>query len=335
MQHRSSAAIALVAAASLLPACLSNSYTIPKRELRALAQSNPHTRGEQVRVVQNFVSQEQPPAAPPVYGHTTVVVYSGSAPAPPPRVRRGGSGSLGGKVQTQAKAEADDAAYWIIVAGLVAVGLAVTEGARFDGWAELHPMHPVHLYGWNGEYTWVPLAQLTPETAEWARRAVVVESQGPWRPLARAPLNRRGWTYAVLLGTSEVPLASGDTTRGFLGHIQLGHFFTRELGLLVDIGLGWADDPLGNVVFDARNALEVEYLPLALGRLHGGVFGEVGFGRRFDDSQAGDDLFGTLLGGGALVQLELTTRLAITGRAGIARAYGETISDLTLGLSIY
>lgn len=335
VRHSFSAVIALAAATSLLPGCLSNSYTIPRQELRALAQSDPHTRGQRVRVVQNFVTQEQPPATPPVYSHTTVVVYSGSAPAPPPRLRGGGSGASGGKAQTQAKLEAEDAAYWVIVAGLVAVGLAVTEGARFDGWAELHPMHPVHLYGRNGEYAWVPLAQLTPETAGWARQAVVVEDQGPWRPLERAPLDRQGWTYSVLLGTSEVPLASGDTTRGFLSHIQLGHFFTRELGVLLDIGLGWATDPLGNTVFDSRNALELEYLPVAVGRLHGGVFGELGLGRRFDDSPAGSDLYGTVLGGGALLQLELTTRLAITGRAGIAMAYGETISDLTVGLSIY
>jgi hypothetical protein len=329
-----SASIVLVSAISLLPGCLSQTYTIPKRDLQMLAQTSPQARGSRVRVIQNFIGGEAPPEAPRVYSHTTVVVETGGPePGPAPRMGRGRSG--GGSLKTAGADAADDAAYWLVVASLVAVGLAVTEGARYDGWAELHPMHPVHLFGWDGGYTWMPLAHVTPEVAEWARRAVVRESEGPWRPIQRAPLNRRGWTYSVLLGTSEVPLASGDATRGFMGHIQIGHFFTREVGLLFDIGLGWAGDQFGNVVFDSRNALELEYLPLDLGIVHGGVFGELGFGRRLDDSAAGSDRFGLLAGGGALLQLELTTRLAITGRAGIAQTHDETISDLTLGLSIY
>lgn len=318
---------------ALLPGCLGHTYTIPKRELQALAQTDPSTRGQRVRVIQNFASDDGAPEAPRVYAHTSVTVSTGT-PEPGPAPRHGGGNSVGGG-KTQAAGASDDAAYWLIVASVVAVGLAVTEGARFDGWAELHPMHPVHLFGWDGSYTWMPLAHVTPDVAEWSRRAVVRDGEGPWRPLARAPLNRKGWTYAVLLGTSEVPLASDVTTRGFMGHIQFGHFFTREIGLLFDVGLGWADDPFGNVVFDARNALELQYFPLDLGRLHGGLFGQAGLGRRLDDSAAGSDAFGYLAGGGALLQLELSTRLTITGRAGIAQAYGETISDLTLGLSIY
>ncbi len=327
--------IVLVSAISLLPGCLSSTYTIPKRDLQALARVDPYTRGSRVRVIQNFAGSEAPPEAPRVYAHTSVSVSTGDphAGGPAPRHGHGQPGGSSGK--TAGSSSADDAAYWLIVASIVAVGLAATEGARYDGWAQLHPMHPVHLFGWDGGYTWMPLAHITPDVAEWSRRAVVVEGEGPWQPIQRAPLNRRGWTYAVLLGTSEVPLAGGDPARGFMGHIQLGHFFTGELGLVFDIGLGWADDALGNVVYDSRNALELEFLPLDLGILHGGVFGQAGLGRRLDDSAAGPDAFGTLVGGGALVQLELTTRLAITGRAGIAQAYGETISDLTLGLSIY
>jgi hypothetical protein len=329
-----SASIVLVSAISLLPGCLSSTYTIPRRDLQALAQVAPQARGSRVRVIQNFAGSEGPPEAPRVYSHTSVSISTGNPNSgPAPRVGHGGSSA--GSLKTAGAGASDDAAYWIVVASLVAVGLAVTEGARFDGWAEIHPMHPVHLFGWDGGYTWMPLAHVTPEAAEWARRAVIRESEGPWRPIQRAPLNRSGWTYSVLLGTSEVPLANGDPTRGFMSHIQLGHFFTGEVGLLFDIGLGWADDAFGNVVFDSRNALELQFMPLDLGILHGGLFGEIGFGRRLDDSAAGSDEFDVLGGGGALLQLELTTRLAITGRAGIAQAYGETISDLTLGLSIY
>jgi hypothetical protein len=333
VRHPIPASLVSVSIVALLSGCLSQTYTIPRRDLQALAQANPYARGQRVRVVQNFAAGEEPPEAPRVYTHTTVVVETGNPDPGPGRIGHGRPG-VGG-IKTAGADAADDAAFWLIAASVVAVGLAATEGARFDGWAQLHPMHPVHLFGWDGGYTRMPLAHVTPETAQWARRAVVRESEGPWQPLERAPLNRKGWTYSVLLGTSEVPLASGDPTRGFLGHIQFGHFFTGEVGLLVDIGLGWADDPFGNVVYDARNALELQYLPLDLGIVHGGVFGQAGIGRRLDDSAAGEDAVGYLAGGGALLQLELSTRLTITGRAGFAQAYGESISDLTLGLSIY
>jgi hypothetical protein len=331
VRHPIAASIALTSILALLPGCLGQTYTIPRSDLRALARTDPHVRGQRVRVIQNF--EDDAPEAPRVYSHTSISISTGSPDTGPPPAHGGGSSGGGGK--TAASGAADDAAFWLVVAAAVAVGLAVTEGARFDGWAELHPMHPVHIFWPDGSYTWMPLAHVTPEIVQSSSRAVVRTSEGPWRPLARAPLNRKGWTYAVLLGTSEVPLASGVTTRGFMGHIQLGHFFTREIGLLYDIGLGWADDPFGNVVYDARNALELQYLPLDLGIVHGGVFGQAGIGRRLDDSAAGEDAVGYLAGGGALLQLELSTRLTITGRAGFAQAYGESISDLTLGLSIY
>ena len=37
----------------------------------------------------------------------------------------------------------------------------------------------------------------------------------------------------------------------------------------------------------------------------------------------------------ATLEPELTTRLAITGRAGLARAFGDRTSEALLGLSIY
>jgi hypothetical protein len=41
------------------------------------------------------------------------------------------------------------------------------------------------------------------------------------------------------------------------------------------------------------------------------------------------------LGAGAIVQLELTTRLALTARAQASRFYESNVSDFSLGLSIY
>src|SRR5690606_27728348 len=123
----------------------------------------------------------------------------------------------------------------------VAGALVFTEGTRYDGWVGLHPMHPVHLYGPGGEYTWMPLAHLTPEVAAWADAAVVRQEEGPWRQLGRAPLNRRGLTYSLLLGGGEVSLIGDDPQPGFAGHIQFGFFPTQEVGVQLDLGFGWAE----------------------------------------------------------------------------------------------
>ena len=328
-------AFAVFAAISVmysLPGCLSQTHSIPASELQVLARQEPRLRGQRVRVVQNFASEDEPPEAQPVGTHVGVVVSTPVHPAPAPRGR---VVSAKGVAKGAAKAEADRAELWVLLAAGVAVGLAASEGARFDGWVAVDPMHPVHLYGKDGGYTWMPLAHLTPETAAWARKAMIRESEGPWRSLGRAPLNRRGGTYGMLVGASEVPLVGGGETRGFMTHIQLGGFFRNDLGLMLDIGLGWGDDGQGRTIFDMRNALELQFLPLSVSKLHAGIFGQLGLGRRFDDSAAAGNLYGTLAAGGGLVQLELTTRLAITGRAGVTRVYGTDISDFTVGLSIY
>ncbi|MEM9492730.1 MAG: hypothetical protein AAGC55_26515, partial [Myxococcota bacterium] len=236
--------------------------------------------------------------------------------------------------RTSAKSKSEDAKFWLVIAAAVAVGAAVTEGARYDGWVQLNPMHPVHLFGWDGSYTWLPLAQLTPEDANWARRAIVRPSEGPWRPLGRAPLNRVGWTYSLLLGSAEVVDASTNE-RGFTSHIQFGRFISPEVGLLLDLSMGWSQDDLGETLYDSRSSFEVQVIPVDIGKLHAGGFGQIGVGYRLDDSLKGQDRQGYLLGGGAILQLELTTRLAITARAGVTRLYGANTSDFTVGVSIY
>jgi len=195
-------------------------------------------------------------------------------------------------------------------------------------------MHPVHIYGPNGEYGWVPLAQLDPDTAAWASRAYVRPEEGPWTPLGRAPLNRQGWTYSVLLGAGEIPSTTGSTDAGFLSHIQIGHFFTGDVGALFDIGLGWREDETAATVFTSRFSLELQVLPLTAGIIHAGGYGQVGTAALFDDGP-GEDYKSSLYGGGGILQLELTTRLAITARAGITVVHDEQVSDLTVGLSIY
>lgn len=327
--HKLTGVVTALATASLLTGCLSNGHIIPRQDLQAMAQTDAQARSKQVRVIQAFATEDSPPPAP--HADRGGGVYVGVHT--PVRVRSH-SGSSGGS-GTSAKSKSDEAWVWIVLAAAVAIGAAATEGARYDGWVELHPMHPVHLYGWDGSYTWVPLAHMTPEQAAWARKAIVRPSEGPWRPLGRAPLNRQGWTYSVLLGSAEFPDGDGAVQRGFMSHIQFGGFPTRQLGILLDISMGWADDSFNERIYDSRTALELQFMPVGLGKLHAGVFGQLGVGYRLDDRLKGADREGLLAGAGGMLQLELTTRLAITARAGLTSVYNDTTSDFTVGLSIY
>lgn len=312
--------------------CLSRSHRIPKRDLMALSQVDPEERGRSVRVIQSFDGEESPPEQRGTTSTTVVVVAPG--PRGPARSTRRSGGS-GGKVPGSAKDSADKAWVWVILAVGVGIGLAASEGARYDGWVELHPMHPVHLFGPHGEYTWMPLAHVDPETAAWARKAIVRPGEGPWRPLGRAPLNRVGFAYGVTLGTAQLPSIYGPEDLGFMSHIQVGYYPAQQLGLLLDFGLGWGQNSLGATIFDARNALELQFLPLSAGKFHAGLFGQIGIAARVEDGPKEEERRDTMMGGGVMGQLELTTRLAITARGGVTRMYGEQITDIGIGISVY
>ncbi len=312
--------------------CLSNTYSIPKRDLQALAQVTPERRGDRVRVVQRFSTSDRPPEAAPVQASTSIVVVGSGGPR---RARPRASGhGLGKSGDGLAKAAKDDAKFWLVLAALSAVGIAATEGARYDGWARLHPMQPVHLYG-PGGYVVMPLAHIDPATAAWANRAIIADSEGPFVALGRAPLNRIGFNYSFLLGATEQPSADGSEKLGFMSHIQFGFFPAQETGIVFDIGLGFRNNQTNNTIIDGRYALELQLLPLRLGSLHAGVFAQAGLGVRLEDGVTNGNRQGLLLGGGAMAQLELTTRLALTARAQATRFYGTAVSDISFGVSVY
>ncbi len=332
--------------------CLSTSHRIGKGELLKLSRTAPEQRGERVRVVQGLGTTEGPPRADRVNNNTVVVVHSpiwidgrphhhgyhggGSATSS----TNTGGGTVGGGSKSSggsslAKSKKDSGKALIILAAAAAVGLAATEGARYDGWVKLHPMHPVHLYGRYGEYTVLPLAQIDEQTAAWADHAYVRSNEGPFMKLGRAPLNRKGFTYSVLLGAGEVPLADGfEAEPGFNGHIQFGYFFSKQVGLQFDLGMAWTEDDVANTIYTSRNSLELQAFLAKAGPVHGGIFGQIGVASRFDDGIQFDDT-SSMLGGGGILQLDLTTRLALTGRVGATRSFGEVANEIGVGLSIY
>lgn len=155
-------ALAVVLCGSLLSGCSVNSYQIPPSELARLVATPPEVRGAHVRVIQEIVASEAP-AATPVNDNTQLVLVpqiniSGSVNGGPHAGGglHGGFGKIGG-----AGNDGKALAIAVIVLAVTAmITAAAIEGSRFDGWARLHPMHPVHLVGHDGTYNEVPLAWL-------------------------------------------------------------------------------------------------------------------------------------------------------------------------------
>lgn len=334
-------AIAVATAACLLGGCLSNTYQISSTELNRLAVTAPDQRGEGVRVTQEFEG-ESPPTQPAVshetqivfVPRTVIVVGDGRHHHHGGRGHGGSSGGGKGGKGGKLGGGGDDGKAAVVLLVAVAVGagvvLAATEGQRFDGWVRMHPMHPVHLWGPWG-YGVVPLAQLDPQTAASATRAVVRDREGPWQRLSRAPLNRQGWSYSVLGGAGQIDSVDGRGI-GPQFHVQLGYYPSHQLGVQLEWSPAWRDDGTDTTVLDLRAGLELDFLPLDAGPIHGGGFLNLSMGWR--NSSTGTDE-SSFLGGGAKLQYELTTFLALTGRFGITRAYDELTHDATFGLSIY
>ena len=67
-------------------------------------------------------------------------------------------------------------------------------------------------------------------------------------------------------------------------------------------------------------------MPLDAGILHAGVYGGAGDAVRVEDGILGPDTNSSTLaiGGGAMIQLDLNTRIALTARFGVDNAHGET-----------
>lgn len=337
MTREMNARLIAACAALAVAGCLSSTHEVPLEELYRVSYE-PAQASTPVRVKQNYVHQAEPPPAPRVHSGASVVVdgpvWVGGQPRPSGRTPGSGAASGASTVSNLAELKKESAKAWLIAGAAVGVGLAVTRGARYDGWVELHPMHPVHLIGPAGEYSWVPLSQITADTVDWAQRAYVREDEGPWRRVARAPLRRSGFAYGMSLGAGELAVADGEPMAGFLGRIELGYFPNETVGFGIDLGFGWTDDDFDNTIFDGRYAAQLTAYPFSAGRVHGGFFGQLGAASRSDDGLQLDD-GSALLGGGVLLQLDVTTYLAITARAGVTRAYGEALSDFGVGMHIY
>ena len=332
----------MLAGSLIASGCAANSYQIPPDELARLARTPPEARGQRVRVIQEIVATDVP-AAPPVGGETQVVIAPQADVAVGVGHRPHRGGGLGGVNIGGAGNDGKAAAIaFLVLAATAMVTAAVIEGSRFDGYAQLHPMHPVHLIGKDGGYTVVPLAWLDPGAVAWADTAVVRPNEGPWRELDRAPLSRRGLAYGMYGGTGSLRSALGDLAMGPAWTVQLGYFPTQELGVFASVFFGWRQNQLDATMFETRYTAELQFLPVQLGILHAGLYGGAGAAYRFEDAVklsgnqvvTGNEASPALVGG-AMFQLDIHTRIALTARLGIADAHGEQMHDAIFGLSVY
>ncbi len=225
----------------------------------------------------------------------------------------------------------------IAIGVVVGVGLVSGEGVRFDGYVQMAPEQPIHIKDGYGQAREVALAALSPEDVQATVEAKVMDDEGyGLERLDRAPLDRTGGTFK---------LDSGETTFGlgpssFYGPtatIQFGYFFTRKLGLLMNVALGGSADDQGMIVTRHTFSLELQALPLAKGRFHAGGYVDAGFA--LAGLTSNDVLSGPAGGGGVLVELDLTSRLALTLRGGANLAHLDDgwspAGTLALGVAVY
>jgi hypothetical protein len=250
-------------------------------------------------------------------------------------VHGGGGGGGGGG----GNGDAVLVAIIVVVAVVVAIGLVSSEGVRFDGYVAMSPEQPVHLRAANGQQATIPVADLSPGWVAGTVEAKVMDDEGfGLRRLDRLPLDRRGATFKLDSGTIAFDFG-GATLAGPAMNIQSGYFFTRKLGLLANIGLA-GGAATGGLVPRHALGLELQAFPLAWGPVHLGAFGDGGMA--ITEVLVGATptyVSGPSVGGGALAELDLTSRLALTLRAGGSLAKLDQIwtpaAQLTAGVAVY
>lgn len=341
--------------------CAANSYQIPNSELLRISQLPPEARSQHVLVSQEITATDVG-AAQPVGDGTDIVyvpdiqvsggvsggfnggVHGGRASNLVDHRTGGGhgGGGLGGMHLSGGGSDGKAAAVAIIILAAVAlVAVAGVEGSRYDGWVQLHPMHPVHLVGKDGSQVVMPLAWIDPQAAAFTEKAIVKPNEGPWHELERKPLTRGG-TYGVYGGYGSTRSYYGDVNSGPSFVIQAGYFPEQHVGILATMAFAWRDNRYNGTLFESRYMAELQALPLVLGPLHGGLYAGYGLAYRWEDTPNGTITgAGTAndgsraMSGGAMFQLDLHTRIALTARFGAVESHGDRQTDALVGFSIY
>jgi hypothetical protein len=229
------------------------------------------------------------------------------------------------------------------IAVVMAISLVSSEGLRFDGIAQMSPWQPVHLKQRRGDELVIALGDLTPVAIDGTVEAKVMDDEGYGiRTLDHLRLDRR-WAPVFKLDAGSMTFARGGGVHsGIITDMQFGMFVRPWLGLLLTAGVGGAGDEYGATLTRHTFGFEAQSLPMALGPLQlGGYFnvGAAAIASTVDGS--GDVEWGNAIGGGVLGELQVTSRLALTVRAGANEAFfansGTTspAATFTAGIALY
>ena len=271
------------------------------------------------------------------------VVATGTPPGAvvPNRARPDGVGTRALSRATSTSSSGSDlgkaVALVAVAAAVVGVGLAVSEGSRYDGWVAVHPAHPVHVVA-SRRHRVVPLWQLADEPIAEDEEAILVRHEGAGMWLrGRAPLDRTGFSYGF--DASRQLLALDQNTSAALGGstVQIGFWPVWWAGVEVGAMMGWGSDGMGLAVSRFQPRIELELMPLRLWRFHLGGLVAWGLDVVARDLRGADrsDMVSTA---GAMLQFDLTTRLALTARWQWTLHHGGGLpgsSAFGLGLSVY
>jgi len=304
-------------------------------------RGNPSSGGWRGSPAQAGGVRGNPPSAwrgsPPSGGHGGGVAHGGGHSGGVHVGGGGGSSSGGGGGGGGGEALVVIAVVLAVVAVVAGVSLVASEGMRFDGYAELAPEQTIHLKGeYVGSNRDVALADLTPQDARMAVEATVKDDEDFGLGISnRAPLDRRRAAFKVEMGSSDFNLGLQEVA-GMASQIQIGGFFTRSAGLMLDIGLSGGSLCCSSLFQRHSLALEAQVFPWSVGPLWVGAFAKGGAAIANDSVTTKT---GPMFGGGALVEIALTTRLALSFRAGANAAHFDdgwsTAGTLTGGISIY
>jgi hypothetical protein len=282
------------------------------------------------------------PFGPRVYGGPTGPGPRGPVVGSRGRVAPGrvAHSPRGGKLGSGGGGKDDLIAFVVAIAVLATVGMIATEGARYDGIVAMYPWQPVHLRDDSGQEREVPLAQITPMDVTPTTTAVVMDDEG-WgmMRLGRRFLDRRGLAFKLGVGGfhSSCSCLSADSAAMSIG---FGYFPHHVFGILGTWSFAGGSDSADNSFYRHNLALEAEVFPLSAWRLHLGGFAHAGV--QYADDEAGGTRSAAAFGGGALLEIALTTRLALTVRADYTAAKvrpetnGWAGSEMfTFGVAIY
>jgi hypothetical protein len=269
------------------------------------------------------------------------------APAPSGGGSSGGGSSGGGSWSSGGGNGGDAMVLLAVVLAAIAVVMAISlvssEGVRFDGLAQMSPWQPVHLKQQGGGELVIALGDLSPVAIAGSVEAKVMDDEGYGiRTLEHLRLDRR-WAPAFKLDGGSMTFARGGAVRsGFIANMQFGLFVRPWLGFLLTAGVGGAGDEFGATITRHNFGFETQSLPVALGPLQLGGYFNVGTAAIASTATgSGDVEWGSAVGGGILGELQVTSRMALTLRAGANEAFfansgtSSPAATVTAGIALY